>query len=322
MEYSEVAIHTDYIHIAPDRQNCYHSEKVAYQIVFRAAQTAGKRLQIIWPRVVRLENLQLPEGIPVLLPSIAEQDHDLILMIPLDEHFQAGEEYLLRLDVQVNTYPIDQHLHAEAMLMDQSGSVLSEETSRIAVYGKSKALKYLPGIYDDDDFMSRFLMVFESFWNPISQQTGQIHNYFDPKLTPEPFVPWLASWIGVQMDDFLPIDRIRELIRHSLEISQKRGTPVALKTFLEIYSGGKATLNEQRASNFTLGPNNYLGIERALGTGNRALSIGIQLEVPQDELARTGFTASQYQKKIEEAVKSLVPANILFEVECEFISKS
>lgn len=319
MEKTELKSKQDLVQIASDRASCYPAEAVTYQIGFRVAKTKGVILQVTWPSVVEIEQIHLPEGVPQRLPSVAEENDDLYLLIPLDQHFRPDQAYIVEVDARINTYYIDQYLHAEAELVTSEGQKLSSETSRMAVYGKSKVLKYLPEFYDGNEFLSRYLMLFESFWQPLEQQTRQMHHYFDPKLTPVEFLPWLASWVGVPMDDFLPIERTRDLLKSALQIYQLRGTVGALKLFLEIFTASDVTILEQRASNFELGETNYLGAARALGRDNQPTSIIVKLNVPKAELARTGFNRKQYRQKIEDVIRSMVPAHIIFQVQAGFV---
>lgn len=319
METTETTTISDQINIATVQQYCYPGEEVIYQIRFSVEKTRDVKLQVEWPDVVEIVSVRLPDGVSPLQATIAQDGNLTFLLLPLHENFEPGRDYLIEVFTRINTFFLDQHLHAEAKLVKGGRQVLSEETSRLAVFTQSRTLKYLPEIYHDNEFLSRYLMVFESFWHPVQQTTRQIHHYFDPKLTPEPFVPWLASWFGVPLDDFLPIERTRELLRHALTIYQLRGTAQALEAFLKVYTGGEVQITEQRASNFVLSQENRLGLGRALGKHNQAMKVVVDLQVPQDELTRSGLSDTQFRKKMAEVIQTVVPAHILFEVNCEFI---
>ena len=61
-------------------------------------------------------------------------------------------------------------------------------------------LKYLPAIYSEDEFFGRFLMIFESVLGPVEEMVDNLAYYFDPGTSPEELLPWLASWMEVEMD--------------------------------------------------------------------------------------------------------------------------
>jgi len=188
----------------------------------------------------------------------------------------------------------------------------------VAVYGRGKYLENLPEIYQGDHFTSRFLMLFESFWKPISQQIDQVENYFDPDLTPPGFVPWLASWIGLPLDSSLPMERMRALIKKAIMLFQCRGTYQALRTYLEIVTGGQVNILERRAKNFVLGKDTGLGLDVALGTENQPNSVRINLHIPSAELERSGYSENMYQRKMHEIVRAMVPAHTVFDITCAF----
>jgi phage tail-like protein len=161
-------------------------------------------------------------------------------------------------------------------------------------------------------------MLFESFWKPINEQIEQVDNYFDPDLTPPEFIPWLASWVGLPVDDSIPLDRMRALLRNAIPLFQRRGTRQALQTYLEIYTSGQVEIVERRAANFVLGASATLGNEIALGTANRPNTVQIRLRIPQSELERSRYSAQTYQRKMTEIVRSIIPAHVLYEVDCTF----
>lgn len=304
--------------LATDHSTRYPGELVTLYLHFIAPAHPGVTLQVAMPKVMQPEIYRLPEGVPTTLPSLMQHDQDLIILIPLEHHFTAGKTYDMEVCARLNTFHADQYLQVESRLVAEDESVLGTAAVRLAVFGKGKYLQYLPEIYQNDDFTSRFLMLFESFWKPLSQQIDQIDNYFDPNLTPAPFVPWLASWIGMPVDASLPLERVRSLLKNALMLFQCRGTLLALKTYLEIYTAGKVQITERRAVNFVLGPSARLGMDVALGRHNQPDTLSITVVTAPTELERTKYTAETYQRKISELVRTLVPAHVIYDVTCEF----
>ena len=271
---------------------------------------------------MRVESYNLPAGIPPNIPSVIEADQKLIIEIPLGEHFSPGESYDISVRVLIDALYINHYLIAEASLISGDAKVITSESIQIAVYGQGKYLQYPPDIYASDDFTSRFLMLFESFWKPISQQIDQVEVYFDPDLTPPGFIPWLASWMGVQVDDVLPLDRVRKLLKNAMMLFQCRGTYQALKTLLEIYTAGDVNIVEHQARNFVLGEDSALGKGIALGTENQPNTIVINLNIPDTELTRTRYSEDMYHRKIIDIIRSMVPAHTVYQVNCEFAAGS
>jgi phage tail-like protein len=147
------------------------------------------------------------------------------------------------------------------------------------VHRSGRFLEYLPSVYEQDSFMGRFLMLFESFWGPIDQQISGIHNYFDPDLTPARFLPWLASWFDLALDDNWSEAQQRELLNSVIWLYRRRGTRIALQRYLEIFTQEPVEILEKRAKNMTLGSRARLGVGVALGTGNMPHTFTVKLRL-------------------------------------------
>jgi phage tail-like protein len=301
--------------------NRYPGEQLTLYLRFSPPEAPGAAVQLIMPHVLSVDSYELPEGVAQSVPSLVEGIDDLIFDLPLDGNFQPGKLYDVAIKTTIHTFYFNQFLLIEARLTAAEAHLLASEEIQIAVHEKGRYLKYLPELYESDGFTGRFLMLFESFWKPISQQIDQMDTYFDPGLTPPAFVSWLASWIGMPIDETLPLERQRSLLKSAMMFYQHRGTYQALKTYLEIYSSGRAWIIERRACNFVLGESTTLGVETALGTDNHPNSVAVQLTVPDAELERTHYTPDMYQRKMTEIVRWMVPAHAIFNVKCEFDSE-
>jgi phage tail-like protein len=304
--------------LAADHYNRYPGEHCTYYLRFTVPDDPAAVLQLAIPHNMTVESYTLPPGIPPNISSVIEADQNLIISIPLGAHFSTAVSYDVSVKVLLDTLYVDHYLIADAAIVGGDAQVMVSESLQIAVYGQGKYLEYLPDIYTSDDFTSRFLMLFESFWKPISQQIDQAAVYFDPRLTPPEFVPWLASWFGLHVDELLPLERVRKLLENAMMLFQRRGTFQALKTYLEIFSAGEVDIMEYQAKNFILGTETSLGMGIALGTENQPGTISINLTLPQSELTRTQYSEEMYQRKISEVVRSFVPAHTICRVQCEF----
>ena len=309
--------------LAADVYNRYPGELVTFFLRFTVPEESGITLQFAMPEVMEVESYELPEGIPLSLPRVAKIDQDLIVLIPLKkEHFAPGKTYDIVARVRINTFYFDQYLITEARLVGDDGTIYAGESIQVAIHGKGKYLQYLPELYESDDFTSRFLMLFESFWKPVTQQIDQVENYFDADMTPPVFLPWLASWIGLPIESSLPIERMRAMLKQAIMLFQCRGTAQALKTYLEIYTNGDVQIEEQRADNFVVGERDQLGENIALGTNNHPDFVHVRLQVSKAELERSGFSAAMYQRKMQEIIRTMIPAHTRFEIHGVFDAKN
>lgn len=109
---------------------------------------------------------------------------------------------------------------------------------------RSSYLRFLPPLYSADDFMGRFLLIFEHILNPIERTVDNIPHYFDPRLAPPDFLPWLASWVGLTLDERWPEARRRELILSAAELYAWRGTLRGVRQFVRLYTGYEPDITE------------------------------------------------------------------------------
>ena len=108
----------------------------------------------------------------------------------------------------------------------------------------SSYLKFLPAIYSNDDFLGRFLLIFESILGPIDRTVGNLHYYFDAQMAPPEMLPWLASWLGLALDERWPEEQRRALLLAAVELYQWRGTRRGLSEFLRLYTGFTPEITE------------------------------------------------------------------------------
>lgn len=101
---------------------------------------------------------------------------------------------------------------------------------------RSEYLKYLPDIYHTD-FMTRYLAMFESIYLPIRWNVDNFDVYLNPQTAPDGFLPWLASWFQLTLDNSWRDEQRRTLLTEAHHIYAQRGTKKALSRILEIYTG-------------------------------------------------------------------------------------
>jgi phage tail-like protein len=103
----------------------------------------------------------------------------------------------------------------------------------------SRYMRYLPVIFHDDDFLTRFLQLFESVWEPLEQRQNHIEIYFDAGTCPAEWLPWLASWFGVELEEHWPEARKRALLKGVIDVYRWRGTAYGLERVIEACVGAR-----------------------------------------------------------------------------------
>ena len=109
--------------------------------------------------------------------------------------------------------------------------------STLARGAVSRYLSDLPMIYHDNLFLGRFLQIFESIWEPLEQRQDHIDMYLDPRTCPASFLPWLASWLDVNLDPAWPEPRQRAILTEAYELYRWRGTRYGLTRVIELSIG-------------------------------------------------------------------------------------
>jgi phage tail-like protein len=102
---------------------------------------------------------------------------------------------------------------------------------------QSSYLKYLPSFYSANQFLGRMLLIFEHILTPLDRRINNLHDYFDPRMAPPDFLPWLAAWLGLVLDERWPEGQRRELIRSAVELYEWRGTKRGVSEFVRLYTG-------------------------------------------------------------------------------------
>jgi phage tail-like protein len=101
----------------------------------------------------------------------------------------------------------------------------------------SRYLDYLPAMFSDNDFLGRYLLIFESLWEPIEQRQDHMDMFIDPATCPASFLAWLASWFDLPVARHWPERRIRELLAEVMDLYRWRGTTYGMAQMIEIWTG-------------------------------------------------------------------------------------
>lgn len=104
-------------------------------------------------------------------------------------------------------------------------------------FDRSRWLQYLPYIYSEHPFLGRYLLVFEDLFGPLDQAIAHFDLFLDPRTAPESFLPVLADWLGLVLDDRWPAEQRRAILRSAVELYDLRGTKKGMTALLEASTG-------------------------------------------------------------------------------------
>jgi phage tail-like protein len=311
------------IAFAADRMVSYPTEVVRFFVRLGGVEDSGQdaQVRIYFPPELAVEKYSHPR--PDVKVTVGEDRQGLFLCWRLDANGAASGAEDLTVTTRVRLDTAESRLACKAALVDAQGETRAAAELTIKVKRMADSLKYLPELYRRDDFMNRFLMLFESFWQPISRQIDTAYTTFDPTLAPAEFLPWLGSWFGLMLAEDLPEQRQRDLLASIAPIFATTGTKQALITFLQMVTGGEVEVVEYMDSNLVLGENAHLGYQVALGTENRPHSFDVLLRVPYPCGERSQedeqLTQRQYRRKMEALINTIKPAHTHFRLDLTLV---
>ena len=123
-----------------------------------------------------------------------------------------------------------------------SGDQVAPRRERLSRY-----MPYLPAHYQaaPENFLNRFLLIFESLLAPDERTIGQFYYLLNPLTTPEELMPWLATWLSLVLNENWSAAARRTLMRRAAELYRLRGTRKGLSEYLKIYTGVEPQIVER-----------------------------------------------------------------------------
>jgi phage tail-like protein len=112
-------------------------------------------------------------------------------------------------------------------------------------------LRRLPRTFSRDrqsaSFLLRYLAMFEGFLGEAEARGTDRHVLLETRSTPDECLPWLASFVGLTLDERwaaapsphggAPVDARRQIIKEAAWLFRYRGTLSGLRRFIELYVG-------------------------------------------------------------------------------------
>ncbi|MCY7274851.1 MAG: phage tail protein, partial [Phormidesmis sp. CAN_BIN44] len=117
-----------------------------------------------------------------------------------------------------------------------SSHLVSYEVFTLYVRPSSTYLNFLPALFQETDFVNRFLTIFEQTFDPTVQTLDALWAYIDPLTAPEAFLPFLSHWVAWKMDSRWSLSLQRRLIRNALTLYRWHGTRQGLRFYLHLYT--------------------------------------------------------------------------------------
>jgi phage tail-like protein len=134
-----------------------------------------------------------------------------------------------------------------ALTLSSDGAVTPEIEDVEVWFPRSTSARKLPKAYAIEpaggDFLERFMAIADSQRDSVVAEIDRIAALLDPMAAPASgdgtpdFLGWLAGWVGMAIDEQLPVARRRELVRDAAALYRLRGTPEGVRRFVSLFCG-------------------------------------------------------------------------------------
>jgi phage tail-like protein len=168
-------------------------------------------------------------------------------------------------------------------------------------------LDWLPPLFAQRDteaeppggnFLERFLSLFEDQFTEAEAAFESVSRLMNPRAADADWLAFVAGWLDLAFDPSWPIERRRRLVIEGASLQAGRGTPAALRRYLEIYTGNAVGLAEDFRNRppapIQLGAGSALGVA-ALGgaalVGALAHRFSVTVTLPGRANRRTELSA-------------------------------
>ena len=143
------------------------------------------------------------------------------------------------------------------------------EGSRVTLHVARRGyMELLPAIYRRSDAVGRNIVrdicfIFEHMFGGVEDLLDRGHSFYDPLECPPDFLPWLAGWTAMVLDQDWPDEKKRALLKRSVDLYRIRGTLRGLALFLKLFIGHEPIIEENRwpFRGFRLGGGARIGID-------------------------------------------------------------
>src|SRR5881394_1179286 len=177
-------------------------------------------------------------------PAIAPE----LLGLPLGQARRVARRHA-QASVEFKLVDSEERMFSVVRQYPEAGDALAESRVIKVEIATRPWINYLPGIYQDADeenadFLQRFLLITAHLTSGIEENLEFVHELFDPRITNEKWLPWLASWLAMPLLEGWDEDKRREIMQRTPELYRLRGTAAGLKLALRLFADVKAEIHE------------------------------------------------------------------------------
>ncbi len=161
---------------------------------------------------------------------------DLWFLIP-DDFFEGQDALQGNKEKQLNFRGCLSIYASQSPSQALSPHPIQESNFELNVRPQSTYTTFLPTVYQEVDYIHRFIKIFEQAFDPVVNSFTSMWAHLDPLTAPQALLPFLAHWVDWPIDAQLDLTHQRRLIRRAVEIYRCRGTRKGLRFYLHLYTG-------------------------------------------------------------------------------------
>ncbi|MBE9008727.1 phage tail protein [Pseudanabaenaceae cyanobacterium LEGE 13415] len=239
-------------------------------------QLVGNRQSFLWTRSpeATVTEWQEIEQTSIEISPKSSLSGELLFLVPKTFFEQSGQErFKLDFEGCLSVYG-----HTERV--DLVPQLLQQVDFNLSVRPDSNYVSFLPVLYREVDFISRFIKIFEQAFEPIVNSFTSMWANLDPLTAPEALLPFVSHWVAWESDSSWDLHQQRRLIKRAIELYRWRGTRKGLRLYLHLYTGlplddhlspeqeaeRSISITEPFQQGFELGASR-LGVDAVLGGG-------------------------------------------------------
>ena len=176
-------------------------------------------------------------------------DH-LVRVEPIVDGAASGSKVLSQGDEIVLHVPVRSYLRYLPGIFQGNGPVTQREVLRVRdaamVRWGGPGKEQVRVIDVNEDPIRRFLFLFQHLMTGVTDRIDGIAELTDPLMCDPRFLPWLASWVGFELDESLPIHQQRELVRRAIRLFRTRGTRHGIEEMVRVLTSAPVRVRERQ----------------------------------------------------------------------------
>ncbi len=188
------------------------------------------------------------EEASVMVDGHMEPLADVLKNAPHEEKLEISQPYLVKTAFR----PRDILLHQVkgryvwfCLTLMAQGSECPQVGNLTLRLPKESWVTYLPEIYEESDFTTAFLAIYQSLYDDLTADIRQVARYFDPHVVGGEYLEWLSTWLGIEDGYLWPEDKLRRLIGEGVALYGSRGTKDYVVRMVELFTGHRPYVVEQ-----------------------------------------------------------------------------